>query len=346
MSWRQRIVHWILSPAGLALASSGLMFAYDEWRSAENEAEKELIRAKQGAEAPAPAPLPPLFQAIREKNADGVRAAIAQGADPNAADGGTLPLHFALIKNGGWPGDRGVIAALLQGGADVNAPMKSGHTALHAAVGRSRKDLIELLLERGAAIDAQTKDGRTPLQLASSVEIAELLLARGADAAGLADPDDTRFIEAIRSGDRQFAGFLLARGADPNRPSRQGVPPILAASGTGKAEMVALLLAAGARPDIKYRDGSSMLHEVARANNLAVGKLLIEAGADVNAARASGWTPLHVASSLCHEEFAEMLIAAGANPGARDKRGKAPLPCYAFARRPDRSEPMRIASCR
>ena len=96
-------------------------------------------QAQRWAKAPVEIPLAPLFKAIQDKNPDAVRSAIARGADPNAPnDKGTMPLHFAFLKDGGWPGRRDVIEALLAGGASVNTPMKSGHTVLHAAEVASR----------------------------------------------------------------------------------------------------------------------------------------------------------------------------------------------------------------
>jgi ankyrin repeat protein len=347
MSMRQRVLHWLLSPLALVLVSFALIFFLDEWRAAESEADYRRMRAEQQAKEPAEQPLPPLFKAIRDKNPDAVRLAIARGANPNTPnEKGTLPLHYAFLKDGGWP-DRGdVIEALLAGGADVNARTRGGYTALHLAASRSNKGIVELLLERGADANAATKDGKTPLMSTDSGEIADLLIARGAGLGGGIDPDGARLISAAREDDVRLVELLLARGANLNRPNAQGYLPIAAAVGSGKARMVELLLAAGAAPDFRYPGGDSLLHVAARTNNVEIAQLLIRAGADVNVAAASGWMPLHAASALCHEELAALLVASGANPGARDKHGMAPLPCYAFARKPGRGEPMRFAACR
>lgn len=350
MSLRQRVVHWLLSPVGLVLASFALIYGLEEWRSTEMQAAYEREQAERRAKAPSDEALAPLFKAIRDKNADGVRSAIARGADPNAPDDrGTMPLHFAFLKDGGWPGERDVIEPLLTGGADVNARMKNGFTALHTAASRSKKEVVELLLDRGADVNARTKDGKTPLMSADRIEIADLLIASGAEwgtgERGI-DTDGSRIREAARKGDEKLIELLLARGADPNRAPKGRSAPIVYAISAGRTAVVRVLLAAGAKPDVRIYDGSSLLHVAAQSNHVEIAKLLIAAGVDVNATRSSGWTPLHVASSLCHEDLAALLIANGANPEARDKHGKAPLPCYAFARKSPRGSALQIASCR
>lgn len=352
MSLRQRILHWLLSPITLVLVSFALILGLEEWRSEQQRAAYEREQAERRAQAPAPArkPLAPLFKAIREKSADAVRAAIAQGADPNAPDDkGTKPLNFAFLKDGGWPGRKDVIEALLAGGADVNARFRGDYSALHLAVTRSEKNVVELLIDRGADMNAKAKDGKTPLMNAHSLEIVEVLIARGAKwgsgETGI-DPTGSRIREAARKGDIKLIEMLLSKGSDPNRASKGGGTAIVSAVGAGHAEAVRTLLAAGAKVDGKLYDGSSVLHIAAEENHVEIARLLIAAGADVNATRPSGWTPLHVASSRCHEELAELLVAKGANRNALDKHGKAPLPCYAFARKPARSAAMQIASCR
>jgi ankyrin repeat protein len=335
---RARPVRWLLSPAVLVLASFALIAGLGEWDNAKRLATYERERAESRMHAPVEKPLAPLFKAIQEKNAGYVREAIAKGADPNAPnDRGTLPLHFAFLKDGGWPGRLDVVEALLQGGADVNARMKNGGTALHMAVGRSSRELVELLIERGADVNASTENGRTPLMNAERFEIAQLLVARGAKwdsgETGI-DPDGSRLRNAARAGDDKLIAMLVAKGADPNRATKGGFAPIVYAISGGHVAATRALLAEGAKPNVTIYDGSSLLHIAAERNQVDIARLLIDAGADVKAARKSGWTPLHVASSLCHEDFSALLVRSGADTDARDKHGKTPLPCYAFAKRP------------
>lgn len=88
-----------------------------------------------------------------------VRSLIAAGADPNAADAsGVLPLHRAVRSR-----CAAAVQALLEGGADVDRPNKSGSTAL---------ELEHMNTGRGGSGSAEARE--------QQARIVELLLAHGA----------------------------------------------------------------------------------------------------------------------------------------------------------------------
>eukprot|EP01051_Picozoa_sp_SAG22_P004315 SAG22_NODE_228_length_14619_cov_4.604132_3_plen_1277_part_00 len=67
---------------------------------------------------------------------------------------------------------------------DEKLPGCQGRTALHfAASSVGAEKVVALFLEAGAEVDAMSDDGATALQLATSVQTAELLLGQGADPA-------------------------------------------------------------------------------------------------------------------------------------------------------------------
>jgi hypothetical protein len=91
-----------------------------------------------------------------------------------------------------WAAQKGDIEAVKQhiaAGTDVN-PKDSKETPLHKAAYWGRKEIAELLIAKGADVNAKEQDGYTPLHWAARnghKEIAELLIAKGADVNAKAD---------------------------------------------------------------------------------------------------------------------------------------------------------------
>jgi ankyrin repeat protein len=81
-------------------------------------------------------------------------------------------------------GQLGGLYVLLQRGGDVDATAaETGNTALMLAANRGRLDVVRMLLAAGAEVNARAKDGWTALEAAEMVgddEIATLLRQAGA----------------------------------------------------------------------------------------------------------------------------------------------------------------------
>ena len=60
------------------------------------------------------------------------------------------------------------VKTLLEAGADVNAKIKIGGTALMMAAAFGHADCVKVLLKAGADVNAKTKDGETALMLAAN----------------------------------------------------------------------------------------------------------------------------------------------------------------------------------
>src|ERR1700722_16961175 len=63
-------------------------------------------------------------------------------------------------------GDRAAVRKLVEQKADVNTPQADGATALHWAVFRSDKEMVDILIRAGANAKAANREGSTPLWLA------------------------------------------------------------------------------------------------------------------------------------------------------------------------------------
>ncbi|KAJ8276883.1 hypothetical protein GJAV_G00068970 [Gymnothorax javanicus] len=74
------------------------------------------------------------------------------------------------------------VRALIQSGADLNAPDHQGATLLHIAAANGYQSVGELLLDQQAEVEQKDSDGWTPLHAAScwgQIQMVELLVAHG-----------------------------------------------------------------------------------------------------------------------------------------------------------------------
>jgi ankyrin repeat protein len=106
----------------------------------------------------------------------------------------------------------------------------------------------------------------------------------------------------------EIAQLLLRRGADPNIPGALGVPPLLAATSAGSEEIVQLLLDAGADPNVsEARFGFSPLADAARNGYTEIARILLDAGADRYAKVKNGRTPADIARQSGHLQTLQLL---------------------------------------
>lgn len=101
-----------------------------------------------------------LTAAIRSKDAGGVAAAIAAGAEATGID---AEFRIPLITLAALVGNGDVTRALLEAGADPNALGSDGRTPLHAAAFAGRLPVVQLLLEANADPAKRGPDGGSPL---------------------------------------------------------------------------------------------------------------------------------------------------------------------------------------
>ena len=209
----------------------------------------------------------------------------------NAAD---APLADAAEK-ADWPRVR----ALLEEKSSVNAAQVDGMTALHWAVYHDEPEIANHLLAAGADAEAANRYGVTPLALACT------------------------------NGSEVLVQALLDAGADANSTLRGGESALMTAARTGRAGPVRALLKAGAKVDAADRKGQTALMWAAADGHAAVVELLIEAGADIYARLKSGFTPLLFAAREGRIDVVRALLKAGADANeaivTEKGGGKAPV---------------------
>jgi ankyrin repeat protein len=279
----------------------------------------------------------PLCLAARFYNLDMIKFLIAKGADPSIADeGGFLPLHWAasrgekdmldlLLSKGDYAssicaaackGDLNRVKSLIEAGTGVNDKDEGGWTALHWAGLAESPEMADFLLARGADVNARAGHGFTPLRIAHSLPVIELLISKGADINSQdTDLGLTKLHEVCGRGRRDVAELLIARGADVNsKPAKGGMygrTPLHFTAVHGHPDIAKLLISKGA--DIhavcpwRSDHRQTALHLAARTGHVEVVEYLLAEGFDVNVQDSKGQTALDLAEREGHTEIVELL---------------------------------------
>lgn len=130
-----------------------------------------------------------LFAAADQNNLEGIKSALAAGADINAVsippcEGGACGEgQTTLMMISSYYNSAETIRFLLEKGADVNAKGQYGVTALMKAAEGGRSENVKLLLEAGADVNAKDDAAETALVYAKErgyLEIVYILKQAGA----------------------------------------------------------------------------------------------------------------------------------------------------------------------
>ena len=150
---------------------------------------------------------------------------------------------------------------------------------------------VRALLERRVDVNAALPDGTTALHFAAHANATEL------------------------------AQLLIAAGANAKAANRYGVSPLTLAATNGNAALTEALLKAGADPNLAVGEGETILMTAARTGNVGTIKALVARGADVNAAEQwQGQTALVYAATQNHADAVKLLVELGADVNIRSKR--------------------------
>ena len=234
-------------------------------------------------------------------------------------------------------GDAAAVRTLLQQRAPVGAVEADGSTALHQAVRYDKIDVADLLIAAGADVKAATRYNITPLSLActnGNAALIERLLKAGADPNSTSHEGQTALMTAALNGNVESVKLLLMRGAGVNvaEPAR-GQTALMWAASEGNAAASATLIEAGGDLKAKSKAGFTPLLFAVRGGHLETVKTLLKHGADANDAAPDGTSALGMAVVNAYFELAGVLLDSGANPNAPDPRGS-PLHTLAWLRRP------------
>ena len=248
---------------------------------------------------------------------------IVRGADVNVRDkAGSAPLDEAARR-----GFREIAQELIQHGATVD--QADPDHRLHAAQrGRAQGPPRSggAAAREGRGSETPRKAGASPIENAARGRHAEV--AGASDSAG--GRPRRRFgallTESAIKGQTEIADLLIAKGANVDARDKSGATPLHQAALKGNLAFATLLLQHGADVNARDGDGATPLHNAALSGRREVAALLLDKGADREARDSeSGATPLYHAAAWGRTALVELLIARGADVNAENKAGVTPL---------------------
>ncbi|XP_056251296.1 ankyrin-3-like isoform X34 [Seriola aureovittata] len=245
-------------------------------------------------------------------------------------------LHIAARKD-----DTKAAALLLQNdhNADVESKMmvnrttESGFTPLHIAAHYGNINVATLLLNRGAAVDFMARNDITPLHVAAkrgNSNMVKLLLDRGSKIDAKTKDGLTPLHCGARSGHEQVVEILLDRGAPILSKTKNGLSPLHMATQGDHLNCVQLLLQHDVPVDDVTNDYLTALHVAAHCGHYKVAKLIVDKKANPNAKALNGFTPLHIACKKNRVKVMELLLKHGASIQAVTESGLTPIHVAAF----------------
>jgi ankyrin repeat protein len=213
---------------------------------------------------------------------------VEHGANPDLADKEQKTPLFVALK-----AEQLDVAALLLY-VDLHLETTNTNTAeavdtiLLKAARDGKKNIVRFLVDKKLPLTAKDENGRSALYTA----VAER------------HPD--------------VAELLLAGGADPNAAAQGGWTPLHAAAWKSDGAMVSLLLSNRASPTNTLTDkgveGFTPLHVAAWKGNLSAASNLADAGTGIDTPDSAGRPPLWHAVTRGDTAMASFLLSRGANP--------------------------------
>ncbi|GAA2893811.1 ankyrin repeat domain-containing protein [Microbacterium esteraromaticum] len=177
---------------------------------------------------------------------EGVKAALAEGADTNAVDREEATAILLAARGGHLD----VVRALIAEGVDIDAQDQTCSNPFLFGCINDQLELVKIMAEAGADLKRLTRmggNGLTPAAEKGHLEVVRYLLENTRINVNLTNNLGwTALIETIILGDggpvrQQIVELLLAHGAKPGMPDPWGTSPADLARERGYDEIVAIL---------------------------------------------------------------------------------------------------------
>ena len=226
-----------------------------------------------------------LHSAIKDQKLSVMQLLIVTGANVNYVNGRSALNAAAFTK------DPKFTQLFLQNGADVSLRDCYGQTALHQAVLNGFEETIAALLEGGSDVNARRDndislylplrskmvrskmvDHQTPLMLACGYEVKSI---------------DDRKVQ------NRIIDLLISYGADSSLQDGKARTGLHYAAMSGNIETVRKFIDLGSDVNIQDNDGVSVLHYAAGSCNIDLVRLVINRGAEIRSIDKYGRSAVH-----------------------------------------------------
>ena len=197
---------------------------------------------------------------------------------------GVTALHVAC--------ERGIVAMvkelLLFEGIEINTKgYYHWNTPLHTACVSGEKDIVFALIEAGANVMEENDDNMTPLHIAvveRKLEIVKMILDMHADGKeellqAIEKDGNSPFLLAVKSGDEEMVKFFLNNGANLVDQNGNGANALHLATSLNKVKIMELIYDAEDGEDLldeEDRDSRTPLHYAAKYNQVEALEFLLD----------------------------------------------------------------------
>jgi len=185
-----------------------------------------------------------LWEAARVGDANSVKQAIADGGDVNTVDLQNVSALLWAVKNK----DANLVKALLAARADPNL-VSQDSSPLHEAIRQHNTSLLDQLLSSGGNVNLQADFGKTLLHIAIQEDqwnIVDTLLAKRADPKINNEGGVTTLHFAAAVGNREGMQKLVGLKLPVDATNKNGKTPLHVASEKGHVDVIKVLLMANA----------------------------------------------------------------------------------------------------
>ena len=174
------------------------------------------------------------------------------------------------------------------------------------------------MLKKGADVNAMNNNGFTPLFYAKEVNLARLLIEKGADI-----QKGNPVAWALVTKRREVAEYLLEKGAVlPEIGTSQGILFLARALRCGSVRFLENYLQQGFDPLYESQSKNNLVHYAAVSDAADLIERLTSLGVAADKSNKFGWRPLHIASVNGNLQVVQKLLKKGVTINARNPDGR------------------------